>query len=127
MTFWEETIRNFCMEVVLAPGWEYSAGARYEAAVSLQTMLKLLDVHGRDLSPVQMQMIDARARATLLAEGFTQEVIDSYMPFIDFVATSANPADFTQSVKGFADIIVRCNQDIQQRHQNTKSDDQGRG
>jgi hypothetical protein len=121
MTFWEDTIRSFCMEVVLVPGWEYSTGARYEASVSLRTALKISDVQGRALSPANLNQIDARARVRLLDEGFPSEQIDIYMPPIDFVAVSSNPDDFDKNVSAFSDIIVRHNEDARRRNQNLKN------
>jgi len=115
MIFWEETIRSFGMEVVLAPGWEYSAGARYEATVSLQSMLKVSDLRGRELSPADLQRIDERARVKLASEGFDQSVVDVYMPWIDFSAASSDTADFGASVEGFSDIIVRHNFEARNR------------
>jgi hypothetical protein len=117
MNFWEETIRSYCMEVVLAPGWEYSSGARYEAAISLQTMLKLSDVHGHALSAVQLQQIDRRARNQLLSEGYSAQEIEAYMPMIDFVAASADTDDFGQNIHAFSDIVVRHNRDAQTRNE----------
>ena len=113
--FWEEVIRSFCLEVVAAPGWELSTGARMEVGLALQTMLKVSDIRGRELGAKELQIMDARARAQLLREGFTPAEVEAYVPWIDFGELSADPAEFGESVRALSDIAVRHNQEARER------------
>ena len=117
MAFWEETIRSFCLEMALAPGWEYSAGARYETSLALQTALRLIDVQGRELDAQALQAMDARARRRLESEGFASDLVEEYMPRIEFVALSADPVNLSEGIRAFSDIVVRHNAEIRQRQQ----------
>ncbi len=113
--FWEEIIRSFCLEIVLAPGWEFSAGARFEASLSLQTNLKVCDVRGRELSARELALMDGRARTKLLQHGFGPDAIEAYMPWIDFTALDADPARLGEYIQNFSDIAVRHNEEERAR------------
>ncbi len=115
MAFWEETIRSYCLEVALAPGWEYSAGARYEASLALQTALRLIDIQGRELSARDLAAMDERARLRLAGEGFAVGLIEDYLPRIEFVALSADPANLSEGIQAFSDIAMRHNAEIRER------------
>jgi uncharacterized protein DUF4406 len=115
LAFWEETIRNYCLEMALAPAWEFSAGARFEATLALSTNLRISDVRGRELMPADLQAMDERARLRLAREGFARELVDRYVPWIDFVGVSADPIHLTDNVRAFSDIAVRHGQAVQDR------------
>jgi len=103
LAFWEETIRSYCLEMVMAPGWEFSAGARFEAGLALQSNMKVSDVQGRELRARDLQAMDGRARAKLLGEGFALGLVDDYMPWVDFEALGADPANLANNIQALAD------------------------
>lgn len=107
--FWEEAIRSFALEVVLAPGWVFSDGSRFEVGVCLQSMVPIMDLYGRQLTPQALMEMDRRARSQLLGEGFSHAQIASYMPWVDFVGKSMDAAHFSEGAGGFADIAARHN------------------
>ncbi len=113
MAFWEETIRTFSLEVILSPGWELSSGARREAAIALETGLKLLDIKGRELAAIDLMMVDTRMRSKLAAEGFVQAVIDSYVPVIDYEAIAPTFVDLTDQSQKLAQMAWQSKGHIQ--------------
>lgn len=121
LAFWEETIRSFCLEMALAPGWELSPGSRFETSMALQTNLRIVDIRGRELSARSLQLIDARTRERLVQEGFERQTVDAYVPLIDFEALDADPARLSEHIQAFSDIAVRHNDEIRQRNSDTGS------
>jgi hypothetical protein len=122
IAFWEEIIRSFCLEMVLAPGWEYSAGARFEAGIALQTNLTICDVRGRELSARDLSAMDGRARSELLRQGLSPDVIEAYMPWVDFTSLDADPARLAEHIQQFSDIAVRHNEEALRRQRESEGD-----
>lgn len=122
LAFWEETIRSFCLELALAPGWEFSAGARFETTMALQTNLRIIDIRGRELTARSLQALDGRARDRLVAEGFERGVVDGYIPWINFEALDADPAKLSENIQAFSDIAVRHNDEVRKRQGEQDSD-----
>jgi hypothetical protein len=113
--FWEEAIRGFAVEVALAPGWAFSTGARLEAKVALQTSLRIIDVKGRELSADDLQVMDARARAHMLRDGWSQAQIEEYIPWMDFTAAGFDRSDYDDNIRAFSDIAERHNTEVRER------------
>jgi hypothetical protein len=115
LAFWEETIRSFCLEMALAPGWELSPGSRFETSMALQSNLKIVDIRGRELSAAGLQAIDARTRERLVREGFDRKMVDEYVPIIDFGSLDPDPAKLEESIQAFSDIATRHNEEVRRR------------
>lgn len=98
-TFWISLMERYVRQLVAAPGWEYSKGARGE--VSLAVLLKhpIAEVEGSALTPDDIEKLDRSAYASLVDQGWSDEQVRAYLPAMNYdtrpsVATSAASQGF---------------------------------
>ena len=99
MRLWEETIRSYSLELVMAPGWELSTGARQEVVIALESLLPVYDIKGRELLAGDLMELDRRGRARLLKAGFAPEMVAEYLPEIDFTQVEPRPFSHEQAAE----------------------------
>lgn len=60
-SFWHQVLGSFDTTLVLAPGWEFSRGARLEVAHCLSQHIKILDSEGHELGVDELQRMNNEA------------------------------------------------------------------
>lgn len=77
--FWEAFVERFAARVVLAPGWEFSRGARAEVRLAIRLSLPILDMNGSALTTTSLHDSDTAARNWITRVGFSKDSIEGYL------------------------------------------------
>jgi len=98
MTMWKATILGQARALVITDETLLSPGGREEICLALRTGLPVKNSQLRWLTAQEIQNLDAQWREWL-AEFWSPEQIEDYVPFIDFAALA--PADVADNAGGF--------------------------
>lgn len=112
MQFWEDTIRSYSLELIMAPGWELSSGARKEVVIALESMLPIFDITGRELSAADLMELDSLGRERLVKEGFDPALVGEYVPYINFEQVGHAPFSAVSTAQQLGDMAEQSRRHV---------------
>jgi hypothetical protein len=103
---WRTLIERYARRLVLSPGWEFSRGARVEAALAVELRLEISDPLGRPLDLTDLRAIDEAARSALVAAGWTDRQVADLLPELTTAQQTIRDRNFDDPLAAAAEAFA---------------------